>query len=204
MYNGMKDYRVPSPMGSTTPRPEWARPPSTQPSNDELPDLKPTTRKPIEQPSLDVPVTQTTAKPTKKSSKKPNKKPTTRSTTTTSTTTEKYEIPEITEQEIEEQEVMVIEQEDTPSCGSAPSCNDPDMDPEMIYANPCDCKKFYRCNHNQAQEFSCMEKLVFNPKIQTCDWPANVPKCKTYYLKQDGNNEEENENRVQSENEVDQ
>jgi chitinase len=217
MYDGMKNYRVPGPMGSTTPRPEWARPPSTQPSNDDLPNLKPTTRKPTEQPPMvsvtqtttkatrkptqqppmDVPVTQAPTKTTRKPSKKPTKKKTTTVKTTT-TTTEAYEAPEISEPEVEPEIV-----EDTPSCRSPPPCNDPDTDPEMIHRDPCDCKKFYRCNHNEAQEFSCMERLVFNPTVQTCDWPANVPECKTYYLKKNGNEEDEDENRVQSENEVD-
>lgn len=198
MYDGMKDYRVPGPTGSTTLRPTWARPPSTQStSNDELPALKPTTRKPAE-PSLmdeqvtskpttttrkptEAPVTQMTPKPSRKPSKKPTKKKTT--TTSSTTTTEANEVP------------VILEQEDTPSsCRSPPPCDDPDMDPEMIHHDPCNCQKFYRCNHNEAQEFSCMEKLVFNPSVQTCDWPINVPECKNYYLKK---------NKVESENEVD-
>lgn len=140
---------------------------------------------------MDVPVTQSTTKSTKKPSKKPNKKKTT-TTLSTSTTTAPY-MPETSENAGEPE---IVEQEDTPSCRSPPPCGDPDVDPETIHRDPCDCKKFYRCNHNEAQVFTCMDKLVFNPTVQTCDWPSNVPECKTYYLKHDGSQEQEDENRV--------
>lgn len=46
LYKNMKDYRVPAPTITTTPRPEWARPPSTQPTKIEMDiPLDPTTRK---------------------------------------------------------------------------------------------------------------------------------------------------------------
>lgn len=120
--------------------------------------------------------------------------------TTTSTTTEAYVEPEMPQEEVLEPDV--VELEDTPSCRSPPPCEDPNTDLEMIHRDPCDCKKFYRCAHNQAQEFTCMDGLVFSTKIQTCDWPTNVAECRTYYLKQEGGDEDQ-ENRVHSENEVD-
>lgn len=180
-------------------RPEWARPPSTQPSNDELPSLKPTTRKPLESP---IEIKPSTTKATKKPPKKPTKKKTTTRMPTSTTTTETSEtyMPEIPEHESKPE---TFEHEDTPSCRSPPLCSDPDIDHEIIHRDPCDCKKFYRCNHNEAQEFSCMDKLVFNPTVQTCDWPDNVLECKKYYLKHGADyNQEGYKNQASNENEV--
>lgn len=213
MYEGMKGYQVPPNSASTTPRPEWARPPSTQASNDELPDLKPTTRKPTEKP---VEVTQTTTRTTRRPttqkpimdysepsvattrpSRKPSKKPSS-SKKPTSTTTE---MPEISEPE-------VIDEEDTYSqedsvCSKPPNCRDPNLDPEKIHRDPCDCRKFYRCNHQEAVQMDCEPKLVFNSRVGVCDWPSNVAGCQNYYLKQDGEDETNYENRVHDENEID-
>lgn len=189
MYDGMQGYRVPAPRGTTTPRPEWARPPSTQSSNDELPAVIETTRKPT---TTEKPTKRPTAAPTKpsrkptqtttmfstntpKPTKKPSKKPTTtRSTTTTTTTTEKYVEPEFPEGEEE-----IIEE---PSVVQDMNCAD-SSNTEAYFADPNNCKNFYRCNQNEATKFECKDKLVFNPRINTCDWPTNVPNCKNFYLK---------------------
>lgn len=69
LYDNMKSYRVPEPTFATTPRPEWARPPSTPPS-DVL---------------FDVPLAPTTRMTT--TSRKPRPKPT--KTVSTRTTTKK-------------------------------------------------------------------------------------------------------------------
>lgn len=188
MHDGMQGYRVPAPRGTTTPRPEWARPPSTQSSNDELPAVIETTRKPT---TTEKPTKRPTAAPTKpsrkptqtttmfttntpKPTKKPSKKPTTTRSTTTTTTTEKYvepEFPEVEEEIIEE-----------PSVVQDMNCAD-SSNTEAYFADPNNCKNFYRCNQNEATKFECKDKLVFNPRINTCDWPTNVPNCKNFYLK---------------------
>lgn len=76
LYDNMKDYVVPEPNVVTTPTPEWARPPSTEPSKDDRP----------------VVSEETTRRPTSKrpSSKKPgSRKPTRTTVATTEATTEK-------------------------------------------------------------------------------------------------------------------
>lgn len=69
LYKNMKDYRVPDPNIQTTPRPEWARPPSTQASKEPDVQLDATTRKPT--------------------TKKPEMKPTTERDTEAPLTTKK-------------------------------------------------------------------------------------------------------------------
>ncbi|XP_026672754.1 uncharacterized protein LOC108627745 [Ceratina calcarata] len=54
-----------------------------------------------------------------------------------------------------------------------------------------DCHKFYKCDYGRACVFSCptynggTRQLVFNPKLQVCDYPWNVPglpNCEGIYL----------------------
>jgi chitinase len=204
MYKNMKDYFVPKPNIVTTPRPEWARPPSTMSSDEALVALKPTTRKPTQKPSVtsaDNPV-KPTARPTPKPSMTPTPKPTTMSTTvadvvetttsrrrkktrTTTTTTERPAEPEEMEsEEMPDEEVPVVEEipgldepQDVPSCMEAMSEN-------KLFPDPASCRHFYQCDaSNQAVRFECKDNTVFNDVELVCDWPANVPKCLDYYAK---------------------
>lgn len=190
----MQGYRVPPPKGTTTPRPEWARPPSTQSSNnDALPEVIETTRKPtttekpIKKPTVGL--TKPTKKPTEATTTvtatKPSKKPVKKSTTTT---TEKYIEPE-----------FPVVEEDTPSETHEMDCSD-GANTEAYFADPKNCKVFYRCNQNQATQFECKDSLVFNPRINTCDWPNNVPSCKNFYLKENADDEEK---KTEADNEID-
>lgn len=195
----MKDYNVPKNSITTTPRPEWARPPSTQSSANDavLPELKPTTRKPTEAPvpttSPSVVVSEsTTVKPSRKPSRKPSKKPKpSRSTkvpkttsTTTSTTTEKIE-ENLTEEEEEVNNEQDVESVASDVPDGRPNCQDPKYD-EKFFPNLRDCEKFFRCNHGNVVEMSCESGLVFNIGIQTCDWPqqAHRKNCKLSFLKE--------------------
>ncbi|XP_043264945.1 mucin-2-like [Colletes gigas] len=40
-----------------------------------------------------------------------------------------------------------------------------------------DCHKFYKCKMGQKVEMTCPKNLCFNPELQVCDWPENVPCC---------------------------
>jgi len=132
MYNNMVDYVVPKPTISTTPRPEWARPPSTQASfDDPIPVTKPSSMKPSKKPTRKPTTTSTsttvattteeiivqtesTAKPSRKPSRKPSKTKKPKRTTTTTTTTTTTEEPEPEEPEPEIPEEMPEIPEEVP------------------------------------------------------------------------------------------
>lgn len=158
LYRNMKNYRVPEPTITTTPRAEWARPPSTQPSNVVLDvHLDPTTRR----------TTQATPKPTKKpkpSTTKPPKKPTTtqqpievpvtqaettikvtkpkptKRTTTSTTTTMTPEPEESGEIEGVDEPALDVESE---TAMGKPDCTRFRSNQEQLFADTDDCRVFY-------------------------------------------------------------
>lgn len=201
MWESMKDYDVPAPTVSTTPRPEWARPKSTPaPSDDELPPSPKPSKKPSRKPTRSTTTTTTqapqevtveevipvesTAKPSKRPSKKPTKKRRTTTTKTTTTTTEEpieeveEEEEEVPEEEVPEENIAVGEsdvdaQGDTDKDDEGkPNCSNPETDKNHIYANPNDCSQFFRCDHDNVVTFNCESGLVFNEAEQVCDWPT--------------------------------
>ena len=199
LYTGMKDYKVPEPTVTTTPRPDWAKPPTTPPS-DVVIDvaLDQTTRKttrtttqkkPAEvvttkAPSYDVPVSTeavTTKKPTRR-----RRTRTTKTTTTERTTTE-ADLDEENEEEVEEANQQSDTVNEKPGLGK-PDCTDPNINPEGFFADQ-NCTIFWRCAHAEAKSFNCEKGLVFHK--ETCNWPENSDReeCRNYYLKSTDENE---------------
>jgi chitinase len=192
MYDSMKDYTVPTPSVNTTPRPEWARPPSTPSSNDDLPVVKPTTRKPTEatkptQVIQDEKPT-TTPKPLSNTTSKKKRKKKTRTTTTTTTTTSE---PEVMPEEEEEEPEMSVEAEDEfhepVNTLEFPNCAAEGVDENRFFPSPEDCTQFYRCTHGTRANFTCEAGTAFNIEKQVCAWPTDEQKdrCKLGYLKLD-------------------
>lgn len=65
-----------------------------------------------------------------------------------------------------------------PSCIKPFECPKPDG----TYPNPASCKSFYMCINGIPYLFDCPvdgsgNQLVFNPSINQCDYPINVPGC---------------------------
>lgn len=185
LYKNMKSYRVPNPHIETTARPEWARPPSTQPSDTDLniqldattrkpptpkPTKKVTTKRPAVTPVVESMTTEasSTMKTTKK--RKPPKKTTTRRSTTTTEAPIEEEKP-ADKPELDEQMEMM----------GKPDCADPNTDREHLYADEEDCSVFWRCDQDRATSFNCEAGLVFNGKV--CDWPSNSSreKCRKLF-----------------------
>jgi len=54
-----------------------------------------------------------------------------------------------------------------------------------LFADPKDCGTFYQCVYNGNGAWiiytnKCDPGTVFNPSVDTCDWPRNVPGCESY------------------------
>lgn len=154
LYKNMRSYRVPEPTVTTTPRPEWARPPSTQPSNVVLDiQLDPTTRKttvatakPTKKPVKTTKQPTTTQQPTEAvvaeteapttaTSPRPTSKKTTKRKRTTKTTTTTTPEPH---DELEEEEE--VEEVQAPALGK-PDCSQ--VTEDTLFADPNDCKIFH-------------------------------------------------------------
>ncbi|CAG7716047.1 unnamed protein product [Allacma fusca] len=48
---------------------------------------------------------------------------------------------------------------------------------ESLHPHPTDCNKFYECSNGDAYLLHCDGDLVFNPRIEMCDYLENVPEC---------------------------
>lgn len=70
-----------------------------------------------------------------------------------------------------------------PGGGTNPSC--PTTDPSKLctqggyVGDPCDLQVFYQCIQYtggfRAYRFECADGLVFDPSLNVCNWPYNVP-----------------------------
>ncbi|CAK9812597.1 hypothetical protein ANTPLA_LOCUS7456 [Anthophora plagiata] len=75
-----------------------------------------------------------------------------------------------------------------PVCTYVEECPSQNNDNYAVHV-PCkdDCHKFYKCNKKCGYLMECPvvegteERLVFNPELQVCDWPENIPEvtCST-------------------------
>ncbi|KAF7991477.1 hypothetical protein HCN44_008789 [Aphidius gifuensis] len=164
LYENMKNYKVPIPQDNNKPRPDWDRPPSTPSSTGSVMTTSNYPTKPhkevtnyITEGSWMTTTIRTTKKPIKlTTTKKPTM--TIKPATTTTTTTINYP--------------SVDNSEDKAKC-----------DNEGAFIPGAKCDTYFRCSNKQLQEFKCTNGLIYNPDIQTCDWPENANRsdCKLYF-----------------------
>uniref|UniRef100_A0A182PAD7 chitinase n=1 Tax=Anopheles epiroticus TaxID=199890 RepID=A0A182PAD7_9DIPT len=163
LYEGMKDYVVPEPTVTTTPRPEWNRPPSTMSSDGDQTSSRPTTT--------------TTYRPRPTSTTAPTTRTTRRTTVSSTTSTRKPTTilpPEPTDSgEDREPEIPVAPEHEDES--------EIDCSGYKDFVPSADCTKYYRCVHGQPVEFVCKPGTVFHTALNVCDWPENAdrPECRT-------------------------
>ncbi|KAJ8706980.1 hypothetical protein PYW08_011114 [Mythimna loreyi] len=70
-----------------------------------------------------------------------------------------------------------------PEIGTTPDAGDllengcpADFEIEFLLPHE-ECEKYYQCYEGEKIERDCQTGTVFNPAIQECDWPSNVPQC---------------------------
>ncbi|XP_037962441.1 endochitinase [Plutella xylostella] len=167
LHQHMAPYQVPPPNpGSTTPTPEWARPPSTTP--DPYEDVVPAGNKPA-----------TTARPqaTTTTTKRPTTPAVAMTTTTTARPTEAATVSTAATTE------ACIDTE-VPETPEVPEENEVDAN-DVCYAqddymaDKKACDKYWRCVNGEPVQFSCQPGTVFNVQLNVCDWPdsANRSDC---------------------------
>ncbi|XP_066249252.1 endochitinase [Euwallacea similis] len=145
LYANMKGYNVPEPTITTTPRPEWAKPPSTPSENDVG---KPTT---TPRPGQWIPENSTPLVENRPSRRPPTTTMKSKTTTTTTTT----------------------ESESVSGVGSSNEIDYPKNCKGDFMPHP-DCSKYYRCDHGKPTEFTCQSGLVYHTVSHICNWPANA------------------------------
>ncbi|XP_055525784.1 endochitinase-like [Wyeomyia smithii] len=146
LYEGMKGYIIPESTISTTPRPEWNRPPSTQPSTEDG--------------LLSATPSSTTPRPMKSTTRT-----TTKQTNTQRTTTTPVPVTDETNNKPEPAPVPAPPDYEEPA---VIECSD-----NQDFVPSDDCTKYYRCVHGQSVEFTCKEGTVFHTELNVCDWVEN-------------------------------
>uniref|UniRef100_A0A182JS87 chitinase n=1 Tax=Anopheles christyi TaxID=43041 RepID=A0A182JS87_9DIPT len=163
LYDGMKDYVVPEPTVTTTPRPEWNRPPSTMSSDGDQTSPRPATTTTYKPKPTSTATTSTTTRRT-----------TTRTTTTRKPTTILPPASPDTDSEEDREPSMPVapEREDE---------SEIDCSGYKDFVPSNDCTKYYRCVHGQPVQFVCKPGTVFHTALNVCDWPENAdrPECRT-------------------------
>lgn len=142
-------------------QPEWAKPPATQPSPDDLsPIIELTTSSSIIPTSTQLPVSTTTRKTTTPTPRPFEETGESSSSSSESNSSESGESP------IEIPLEIKPEQEDGEM--STIDCSSRDFVPSA------DCAKYYRCVHGMPVQFECRDGTAFHTVSNVCDWPANA------------------------------
>ncbi|XP_050079355.1 endochitinase [Anopheles maculipalpis] len=167
LYDNMKDYVVPEPTVTTTPRPEWNRPPSTVSSDGDQTSQRPTT-------TTNKPRPTTTAAQTTRTTRRTT---TTARTTTTTTRKPTTILPPPPPDSEEDREPIPVE----PPTPEHEDESEIDCSGYKDFVPSVDCTKYYRCVHGQPVEFVCKPGTVFHTALNVCDWPENAdrPECRT-------------------------
>lgn len=194
MHRNMRAYVVPRSTVTTTPTPEWARPPSTEGSSAEggsVTALPATTRRPMTTEKVTTrPSTTTVMTTSRRTTLRPQTTTTTKKTTTgTPVIVPIY--PEVVDVDSDGSD-NAIGGEDVADSADTVDCQDGRRD----FVPSVDCDKvgimhtsmfsthsslnrycslqYYRCVHGEAVEFTCMPGTVFNIATSNCDWPDNA------------------------------
>ncbi|XP_068227286.1 probable chitinase 10 [Palaemon carinicauda] len=62
-----------------------------------------------------------------------------------------------------------------PSLTTVPVCTNTFTCPgDGLWADPCDCQKYYQCYPGGVNHLSCAEGTLWNQEAKYCDWPNNV------------------------------
>ncbi|KAJ8704685.1 hypothetical protein PYW07_011873 [Mythimna separata] len=79
--------------------------------------------------------------------------------------------------EVSEEATAAPDIRTTPELGEALENGCPaDFDIQFLLPHEA-CEKYYQCDEGEKIERDCQTGTVFNPDIQICDWPYNVPRC---------------------------
>nr|UDL18258.1 chitinase-like protein [Bemisia tabaci] len=180
LHKNIKGYKVPEPTFTTTPRPEWARPPSTpaQPGEYPVRPVKPGSKPPSWVPSTTTSTTPQYTQPSTSSTYWPQPSP-----TTTTTTKRPYEEPDTPRpfppyrpQQPERPPTRPPPSPSTTTTTSTEAPEAPSGEPDCRqdgYRPAARCDQYYQCVYGKPILFTCKPGTVWNQIMMICDWPEN-------------------------------